>query len=102
MQARVGWIKPAAKGRWTRNASAVRNVHMLYIREKIDPTSPRIGHDVTAAKARSVWTPRPPVGWLCWQVSWLAGRCLASSLPSFPVAVSDAGSPLTVAGAATD
>jgi len=19
-------------------------------------------------------TPRPPVGWLCWQVSWLAGR----------------------------
>jgi len=30
--------------------------------------------------------PRPPGGWLCWQVSWLAGHCLASDLPGFPVA----------------
>jgi len=48
----------------------------------------RTGIAVTAAKDRSVWTPRPPVGWPRWQVSWLAGRCpVASSLPGFPVAV---------------
>ncbi len=45
--------------------------------------------------------PAHRLGDLRWQVSWLAGRCLSSSLPSFPVADADEGSPLTVAGAAT-
>src|SRR5581483_649631 len=59
--------------------------------------------DVTAAKDRSVWTPRRPVVWPRWQVSWLAGRCSgASGLPGCPVALYDASSPLTVAGAAAD
>src|SRR5262249_59664089 len=31
----------------------------------------------------------PPVGWPRWQVSWLAGQYLRSSLPSFPVADAD-------------
>jgi len=47
-----------------------------------DLTRPSHRFRVTAANSRSVWTPRPPVGWLRWQVSWLAGRYLR---PAFPV-----------------
>ncbi|APG30441.1 hypothetical protein GbCGDNIH3_8104 [Granulibacter bethesdensis] len=37
-----------------------------------------------------------------WQVSWLTGHCLRSCLPEAEASVTsvDAGSPLTVAGAA--
>src|SRR5262249_33516031 len=49
----------------------------------------RVGCGVTAAKRRSVWSFRPPVGRPRWQVSWLAGQYLRSSLPSFPVADAD-------------
>jgi len=44
----------------------------------------RIGCCVTAANSRSVWSLRPPVGWLRWQVSWLTGRCLVVQPSQFP------------------
>jgi len=45
----------------------------------------------------------PPTGWVTALAGLLARGSLASSgLPSFPVAVLDEASPLTVAGAATD
>ena len=70
-------------------------------REKCILTAPHRTR-VTAAKDRSVWC-APPTGWVTVLAGLLAhGSSLAPGLPSFPVAIADAGSPLTVAGAATD
>jgi hypothetical protein len=52
-------------------------------------------------RKRTTGTPRPRTYDMSRQVSWLAGRRLGPAFPgSFPVAMSDLGSPLTVAGAA--